>query len=50
MLNDSDGGTSPPSVTLAEALRYWLRLGFISFGGPSGQIALMHDELVEKKR
>lgn len=50
MLNDSDGGTSPPSVTLSEAFRYWLRLGFISFGGPSGQIALMHDELVEKKR
>jgi chromate transporter len=50
MLNDSDGGASPPSVTLSEAFRYWLRLGFISFGGPSGQIALMHDELVEKKR
>ena len=50
MLNDSDGGTTTPSVTLAEAFRYWLRLGFISFGGPSGQIALMHDELVEKKR
>ncbi|MCM0045655.1 MAG: chromate efflux transporter [Burkholderiaceae bacterium] len=41
----------PPSpVSLAEALRYWLRLGFISFGGPSGQIALMHTELVENKR
>lgn len=37
-------------VPLAEALRYWLRLGFISFGGPGGQIALMHTELVEKKR
>ncbi|NDC09357.1 MAG: chromate efflux transporter [Oxalobacteraceae bacterium] len=50
MLNDSDGGASPPKITLSEAFRYWLRLGFISFGGPSGQIALMHDELVEKKR
>ncbi|MCE2832369.1 MAG: chromate efflux transporter [Oxalobacteraceae bacterium] len=50
MQNDSDGGASPPSVTLSEAFRYWLRLGFISFGGPSGQIALMHDDLVEKKR
>ena len=38
------------AVPLNEAMRYWLRLGLISFGGPSGQIALMHDELVEKKR
>ena len=34
----------------SEALRYWLRLGFISFGGPAGQIALMHRELVEARR
>jgi chromate transporter len=33
-----------------EAVRFWLKLGFISFGGPSGQIAMMHAELVEKKR
>ncbi|MDO8540436.1 MAG: chromate efflux transporter [Opitutaceae bacterium] len=33
-----------------EALRFWLRLGFISFGGPTGQIALMHTELVENRR
>ena len=37
-------------VSRAEALRFWLRLGFISFGGPAGQIALMHRELVEEKR
>src|SRR5690349_4839384 len=35
--------------TFAEAFRFWLKLGFISFGGPSGQIAIMHAELVEKK-
>src|SRR5437867_2860021 len=34
----------------AEALRFWVKLGFISFGGPTGQIAIMHSELVEKKK
>src|ERR1700682_6074472 len=34
----------------AEAFRFWLKLGFISFGGPTGQIAIMHTELVEKKK
>ncbi|MGH7496668.1 MAG: chromate efflux transporter [bacterium] len=34
----------------AEALRFWLKLGFISFGGPTGQIAIMHTELIEKKK
>jgi chromate transporter len=38
------------TVTFAEALRFWLKLGFISFGGPAGQIAVMHRELVEAKR
>lgn len=33
-----------------QALRFWLKLGFISFGGPAGQIAIMHQELVERKR
>jgi len=40
----------PAAVSLGEALRYWLRLGFISFGGPTGQIAIMHQDLVERKR
>jgi chromate transporter len=33
-----------------QAFRFWLRLGMISFGGPAGQIAIMHDELVERRR
>ncbi len=40
----------PPPVTLAQAFRYWLKLGLISFGGPAGQIAIMHQDLVERKR
>lgn len=42
--------TKQPSITLREAMWYWLKLGFISFGGPAGQIAIMHHDLVEKKR
>jgi chromate transporter len=40
----------PVSVGFAEAFRFWLKLGFISFGGPTGQIAIMHQELVERRR
>jgi chromate transporter len=35
--------------TESQAFRFWLKLGFISFGGPAGQIAIMHDELVERR-
>ncbi len=41
---------APVPPTFREALRYWLRLGFISFGGPAGQISIMHQELVEQRR
>jgi chromate transporter len=40
----------PSAVSLKQAFWYWLKLGFISFGGPAGQIALMHAELVERRR
>jgi chromate transporter len=41
---------SGDAVPFGEAFRFWLKLGFISFGGPAGQIAIMHRELVEQKR
>ncbi len=40
----------PDSLTLREATPVWLRIGLLSFGGPAGQIAVMHRELVEKRR
>ncbi len=38
------------AIRFGEALRFWLKLGFISFGGPAGQIAIMHEELVDRRR
>ncbi len=47
---DQDKMKPPESVPFLEAFIYWLKLGFISFGGPAGQISMMHQELVEKRR
>ena len=47
-MNKKVGAAEPPSF--AEAFRFWLKLGFISFGGPTGQIAIMQTELVENRK
>ena len=50
-MSDATGTTQAPAMpSLGEALRFWLKLGFISFGGPAGQIAIMRQELVERHR
>ena len=38
------------TILFKEAILYWLKLGFISFGGPAAQISMMHEEIVEKKK
>src|ERR687890_282953 len=47
---DEKGEVEARVVPFAEAFRFWVKLGFISFGGPAGQIAIMHRELVERRR
>ncbi|HEY5636313.1 MAG TPA: chromate efflux transporter [Burkholderiales bacterium] len=47
---DPDAAAPLRPISLREAFRFWLKLGFISFGGPTGQIAIMHQELVERRR
>ncbi len=42
--------SAPVKPGFWDAFRFWLKLGFISFGGPTGQLAIMHDELVERRR
>jgi chromate transporter len=53
-MSDLKAQPNPPAApahpSFLEAFRFWLKLGFISFGGPTGQIAIMHAELVEKRR
>ena len=48
--NEGAAMAAPAMPTLAEATRVWLKIGLLSFGGPAGQIALMHKELVEERR
>ena len=47
---DTHDRSAKPVVSFRDAFRFWLKLGFISFGGPAGQIAIMHSELVERRR
>jgi chromate transporter len=48
--NDNTPVPAAPGVPFKDALRFWLKLGCISFGGPAGQIAIMHRELVDERR
>ncbi len=49
-MKDESREIAPAPVSLAQAFWFWLKLGFISFGGPAGQISIMHQELVETRR
>ena len=46
----ADSTVGAHGVPFRDAVRFWVKLGFINFGGPTGQIAIMHEELVEKRR
>jgi chromate transporter len=48
-MNQPPENTRPAAISFGEAVRFWLKLGFVSFGGPAGQIAIMHQELVERR-
>jgi chromate transporter len=49
-MHTTNQNLTPPTVSIWQAFTFWLKLGFISFGGPAGQIAIMHQELVENRR
>ena len=49
-MQESEPARVNRTVSFNEALRFWTVLGFISFGGPAGQIAIMHREVVERRR
>ncbi len=50
-VGEDAAATAPPAaVGFGEAMGYWLKLGFVSFGGPAGQISMMHQEMVERRR
>ena len=50
MPEPSDASASAHGVPFRDAVRFWVKLGFINFGGPTGQIAIMHDEIVERRK
>ncbi|MCH7336111.1 chromate efflux transporter [Acinetobacter sp. NIPH 2699] len=49
-MQQTDASSPHQTIPFWQAFRFWLKLGFISFGGPAGQIAVMYQELVENKR
>lgn len=49
-MQSADPTNPMPAIPFWQAFLFWLKMGFISFGGPAGQIAVMHQELVENKR
>lgn len=49
-MTQNTGAWNENPVPFAAAFRFWLKLGFVSFGGPAGQIAVMHQELVKRRR
>ena len=49
-MNPANSPAAPTHVSFGQAFAFWLKLGFVSFGGPAGQISMMHQELVERRR
>lgn len=48
-MTGTDASVSAPPISVWRATRFWTKLGFLSFGGPAGQIALMHIESVQRR-